>query len=304
MTRSKTKVICFGEVLWDKLPSGMKPGGAPMNVAVHLNQLGVQSSLISRVGADENGDALVEYIAERGVDTSLIQVDGVHSTGTVDADVSDPTEVKYTVNAPVAWDFIKPTYATQYAVGDADILLFGSIATRNDVSARTLDHLLGQARYRVLDVNLRAPHYTRERIEKLLQAADMVKMNDSELELIASWYSPASEPEEQMQKVAREFSLDTLCVTFGDKGAELLEKGRLFSHSGFVVKVADTIGAGDAFLAALLAQRLEGKDPDSALEYACATGACVASSAGATPVVSEQAIRNVLGLEVGSRQKQ
>lgn len=294
MKPSKTPVICFGEVLWDKLPGGIMPGGAPMNVAVHLNQLGISAAIISRVGKDEAGSDLVRYIDNKGVDTLYIQVDETYPTGTVDADTSDPKDVKYTINAPVAWDFISEDADVENAITGSQVLLYGSLASRNKVSASTLERLLKKAGYCVFDVNLRAPHYTREGVEKLMEAAHMVKMNDAELKLIASWYSASSEVTQQMEDISRRFQLQTLCVTFGEQGARLLENGHLYTHGGYTVDVADTIGSGDAFLAALLTQRLGNRPPGSRLKYACAVGAYVASQAGATPVITEQAINQII----------
>lgn len=294
MTPSKTPIVCFGEILWDKLPVGMMPGGAPMNVAVHLNQLGISAGIISRVGNDEAGSDIVRYIAEKGVDTSQIQVDEVYPTGTVDADTSDPKDVKYTITAPVAWDFISWNDDIDNAINGSQVLLYGSLAARNEVSSATLDRLLRKAGYCVFDVNLRAPHYIPERIEKLMKAAHMVKMNDAELALISSWYTNHTDVVEQMEEISKRFHLQTLCVTFGDQGARLLENGHFYSHCGYTVDVADTIGSGDAFLAALLTQRLGNRPPESRLKYACAVGAYVASQVGATPVITEQAIHQIL----------
>ncbi|ELR71079.1 Fructokinase [Fulvivirga imtechensis AK7] len=294
MTPSKTPVVCFGEVLWDKLPGGMMPGGAPMNVAVHLNQLGISAAIISRVGNDALGDDIVRYIAGKGVDTSYIQADDVYPTGTVDADTSDPKDVKYTINAPVAWDFISGDDDLENAITGSQVLLYGSLASRNEISAATLERLLRRAAYCVFDVNLRTPHYTPDRIEQLMKAAHMVKMNDAELTLISSWYSGSTDVAEQMEELSKRFQLQTLCVTFGDQGAKLLENGHLYSHRGYTVEVADTIGSGDAFLAALLTQRLGNRPPESRLKYACAVGAYVASQVGATPVITEQVIQEIL----------
>lgn len=294
MTPSKTPIICFGEVLWDKLPGGTMPGGAPMNVAVHLKQLGISAAVISRVGKDEVGSDILQYMAEKGVDISHIQIDEVYPTGTVDADTSDPKDVKYTINAPVAWDFISGDDDLESIIAGSQVLLYGSLASRNGASAATLDRLLNKAGYCVFDVNLRAPHYTPDGIERLMEAAHMVKMNDAELKLISSWYSASTDVAGQMEDISKRFQLQTLCVTFGDQGAKLLENGHLYSHGGYSVEVADTIGSGDAFLAALLTRHPDNRPPESRLEYACAVGAYVASQVGATPVITEEAIHQIL----------
>lgn len=291
MTPTSYSVICFGEILWDCLPDGDLPGGAPMNVALHLNQLGVSATIISRVGNDAYGNDILQYIAERGVDTRYIQFDEQHPTGTVEADVSDPTAVTYTINYPVAWDFIKKDQDAEKQVQSSQILLYGSLATRNETSYQALKALLHLSSFNVFDVNLRQPHFTKKRIEELLLAANLVKMNDEELALISSWYGHEPDPDQQMQLLASTFSLESLCVTRGANGAKLLDQGHIYTHKGYRVTVKDTIGSGDAFLAALLAQRLQGKPAPGQLAYACAVGAVVATYSGATPVIEPETIK-------------
>jgi fructokinase len=290
MTPPKHAVICFGEILWDCLPEGDLPGGAPMNVALHLNQMGVSATIISRVGNDAYGNDILQYIADRRVDTGYIQLDESLPTGTVKADVSDPTAVTYTINYPVAWDFIEWTAAAEQQVNQADMLLFGSLATRNEVSYQALKKLIDTSSFRVFDVNLRQPHYTRNRIEEMMQAAHLVKMNEEELALISSWYGPEKDQDQQMKELAERFSLKSVCVTLGANGARLLDRGTIYSHQGYTVKVKDTIGSGDAFLAALLARRLQGKPAREQLAFACAAGAFVATQPGATPSINQDDI--------------
>ena len=171
------QVVCFGETLWDFLPKGKMPGGAPMNVAMHLNNLGVNTVMISKIGNDESGAELIEEIRQRDLDTSFIQIDADHPTGKVVADTSKKEEVKYTIEQPSAWDFIESNAAVEHVVAKATMFVFGSLATRNAASRATLKHLLKLSKRNVFDVNLRPPFDDKVTIEALLHESDIVKLN-------------------------------------------------------------------------------------------------------------------------------
>src|SRR5688500_7947525 len=137
-------VVCFGEILWDRLPTGDQPGGAPMNVAYHLNQLGIQAALISRVGKDAWGDRLIGLLQDRQVTTSFIQTDATYPTGLVTATVHPNHEVTYQIQQPAAWDFIQQNHAATALMQQARYFVFGSLVARSEVSRKTLYALLEQ----------------------------------------------------------------------------------------------------------------------------------------------------------------
>ncbi|RFS19621.1 carbohydrate kinase [Chitinophaga silvatica] len=276
----KNTVICFGEMLWDILPGKALPGGAVMNVAYHLHKLGNPVALISRVGNDERGRQLINLLSGYGLPVDQIQIDNEHQTGIVYADMSDPHAVKYDIVHPVAWDFIE--YPSSLET-DNKYLVFGSLSTRDQVSRTTLKRLLAHVGTRVLDINLRAPHYTQEYIEWLLQHCDILKLNDDELSLIQSWYGVADSAEEGLKYLANRFSIPLIVLTRGADGAMLLQEKQLYKVDGVSVKVADTIGSGDAFLAGFLhAHRLK-KAPIECLQIANSLGALVATYSGGCP---------------------
>lgn len=290
----KTNIICFGEMLWDILPTGKQPGGAPMNVAVHLKNLGHYPLMVSRVGNDELGKELLEFAVGKGLSTDLIQQGETHLTGVVKANVSDKNEVTYKIVQPVAWDYIQCDKALETTVANADVFVYGSLAARSVVTADTLFRLLQKARFKVFDVNLRAPHYDQILLERLLRHADMVKMNAQELALLSAWYFPEADAETAIVELAARFELQTVCVTKGEYGA-VLWTGREFYHSnGFQIEVKDTIGSGDSFLAALLSCLLQGQSPADSLQFACAMGSLVATYRGATPFISPAEIQSFL----------
>ncbi|MBD2722769.1 carbohydrate kinase family protein [Hymenobacter armeniacus] len=291
-------IICFGEMLWDVLPTGKQPGGAPMNVAVHLRNLGLQPRIVSRVGDDQLGQELLAFVETQGLSTDLIQRGHSHLTGVVKANVGDRNEVVYKIVQPVAWDYIQYDEATEAAVDQADVFVYGSLAARSPTTADTLFRLLERAPLRVFDVNLRAPHYDQPTLERLLATADLVKLNHHELDLLAGWYEAPEDLEMAMLNLARRYALQTLCVTCGEQGAVLYTGGEFFRSPGFPVEVKDTIGSGDSFLAALLRGLLQHDAPAEALRFACAAGAVVATHQGATPPLREHDIRALMAQPV------
>ncbi|MGV3502974.1 MAG: carbohydrate kinase family protein [Adhaeribacter sp.] len=278
------QIICFGETLWDMLPSGKMPGGAPMNVAIHLTYNHFSPLVISRVGSDDLGQELLGFLKEKQVSTRYIQVGQTHLTGVVKANISNKNEVTYKIVEPVAWDYIMYDEEVAELVKKCDVFIYGSLAARNPGSQETLLKYLPLAKLRVFDVNLRPPYYNQERVGLLLQFADIVKMNHQELAQIAAWFNlEAGGEQKQMQAVKDMFGLQLVIVTRGENGAAVLSEEGYFEHPGYHVEVADTIGSGDAFLATFLTAYLKQQSMPQALKKACAVGAYVASRPGATP---------------------
>lgn len=275
--------VCFGEILWDILPTGAKPGGAPMNVAYHLQKQGLQTALISRVGKDKRGDDLLSLLVINGIDTSYVQQDAEHMTGIVNATILESNEVTYDIVQPVAWDFISLETGLTELVNSARFFIYGSLAARNDTSAGTLWKLLEAAHTKVLDINLRPPHFSRAFVEKLLHTADILKLNEHELPLISSWYTNLATDEDRIKDLQSRFSIPTIIVTRGGEGAMVCQEGNFYAHGGFKVKVADTVGSGDAFLAGFLAKTKEGAAIEERLQFANSLGAFIASRQGACP---------------------
>ena len=284
-------ICCFGEVLWDLLPSGKVAGGAPMNVAIHANNLGLKASMISAVGNDDLGNELKKFIAERGLSLETIQTLENAPTGIVEVVLDANGVASYTITENVAWDFIELQETAQLAVKNADIVVFGSLVTRHAQSRNTLFALLENAKLKILDVNLRQPFYSAEGIKTLLDKADILKVNDEELALIGSWFGQTGSETDLANYFRNQYDLQGIIVTRGGNGAFFIDnEGNYFEHQGYKVSVADTVGSGDSFLASFLAKWINGSSPATCLAFACAVGAFVATQKGATPVVSEQYI--------------
>ncbi len=288
---AKIDVVCFGEVLWDVLPTGALPGGAPMNVAYHLRKLGIDSALISKIGDDNYGHDLVQMLKKEGIKL-YCQTDAEQPTGLVNATEGENHEMTYDIAFPAAWDYIewKPEY--EKLVSEASYLVYGTLSNRYHITRETLHRLVPCANKNVFDVNLRTPHYQQPGVEVLLKETDILKMNLAELILITDWFSRGGSVEDRMKFLRHRFGIETIIVTRGGEGAILLAEEKLTDHPGYSIEVKDTIGSGDAFLAGFLAQTIRGADAAEALDFAAAIGAFVATKSGGTPsYVSEDVQR-------------
>jgi len=277
-------VVCFGEVLWDLLPQGKRAGGAPMNVAYHLHKLGLNSTMISSIGDDQSGKELQLFLIESGLPIEDIQVDSEHATSEVHANVNEHQEVEYDIIYPVAWDYIK--WKPEYAVllSNAEAFVYGSLGARNAVTRETLLKLLDHANYKVFDVNLREPHYSADLIVELLEHADLVKLNTSELSFLSKWYFDGNQTElETIEMIFDLFKIKEMIVTRGSKGASYFNPTLRYDYPAYSVIVNDTVGSGDSFLAAFLTMKLKGEPLEVALDYAVAMGAFITSQSGACP---------------------
>jgi fructokinase len=289
-------VICFGEVLWDILPSGSVPGGAPMNVAYHLHKFQKNPALITRIGDDEKGKELTHIFSSIGVSTDFFQLDNEHETGKVFANMNDQHEVVYDIVQPVAWDFISWNESLQKAVSEAEYFIFGSLAARNNISRNTLFQLLESANKKVLDINLRQPHFNQKIIEELISKADFLKLNLAELEFISGLYSNFTHLKDRAEAVMDKFHLAKMVVTLGAGGAILFWEGKEYKHNGYTVNVKDTIGSGDAFLAGLISKWIDNSSPESALQFASGLGAFIAGKTGACPDYEVGEIDNFISM--------
>jgi fructokinase len=286
----KHQVVCFGEVLFDIFPSGAVPGGAPMNVAYHLHKLKKNPALITKIGIDEEGKKLINFFSGKGLCTDFFQVDCEYDTGKVYARLNEYNEAVYDIVAPVAWDLIQWEDGLKQVVEEAEFFVFGSLAARNKISRGTLFRCLEMAKKKVLDINLRAPHFNKRTVEELMRKADLLKMNVAELELITGWFSDYEGIEDRIKFIGDKFSLGGVAVTMGGEGAMLYMNGALIRYKGIKVDVVDTVGCGDAFLAGLLSKLAEGGSPEEALVCASRLGAFIATQRGACP---EYELRNI-----------
>lgn len=282
----KPGIVCYGEVLWDLLPSEKVPGGAPMNVAFHSQQFGLHATMISKVGTDQLGSQLINFLNSKHINTSFIQVDENFSTGTVQVLLDSAGSPNYDIVYPVAWDYITSNAKLMEAVKQSSAFVFGSLIGRNDISRKTLLTLLGVAPFKVLDVNFRKPYYEQWFIEKLLTISDLIKFNEEELKEVGAWYQVIGTEKELIRFICQKFGEKLIIVTKGGDGVICYADSTFYFEAGRQIQVKDTVGSGDAFLAAFLTKYLKKDTIQNSLEYGNAVGALVAMESGGTPVLT------------------
>ena len=278
-------IACFGEALWDVLPAGMFVGGAPLNVAYHLSRQGAHARLITAVGRDFLGNELQRRLRDWQIDGRCVAQLRRWPTGTVLARLDADGVPAYNIRRRVAWDHIRAPAALERDPPAA--LVFGTLALREKPNRAVLSRLAGSwpNAWRVLDLNLRPPFTTRAAVTFALERAQFVKLNAAELATLTQ--EPKRTPA-AIRRAARRWAdtsgIPRLCVTAGPQGAGVLWDGAWYWENGRRVTVRDTVGAGDAFLAAFLAGvLLRHESPPAALAAACRMGEFVASRSGATP---------------------
>ncbi|QEC51861.1 fructokinase [Anseongella ginsenosidimutans] len=289
-TRKSSPVYCFGEILWDVLPQGALPGGAPFNVACHLSRLNYPCSMISRIGSDPRGRQLQALMETWGVENDLLQTDPTHPTGEVLARMDQHHEMSYEIRFPAAWDFINASPQALEKVREASFFVYGSLAARHIVSRTALFQLLEQAPFRVLDINLRPPFVEKLLLEDLLRHAHVLKTNQHELALIQQLFGGAPAGEDtpareasQVGFVRERFGIPEIILTKGARGAAYYTPEGSWQTPGTPVQVADTVGSGDSFLAAFIAGHARKEPPALILRKAAAMGAFIAAREGGCP---------------------
>ncbi|WP_375436864.1 PfkB family carbohydrate kinase [uncultured Hymenobacter sp.] len=274
-------IVCIGEFLWDVLPTGRQPGGAPFHVAVHLQRLGQPVQLVSRVGDDELGAELLRVMQQQGLDSQLVQRSQTHLTGVVKVNATPGRRV-YKIVEPVAWDYVQHTDQLRASVAGARMLVYGSLAARSAATRETLYRLLQVAQFKVFDVNLRPPHYTRTVVKYLLRQADLVKLNEQELQEIMGWLGQPATEATALPWLAAHFNLQAVCLIKGAAGATLWHNHQLFYQAGTPEIEPDALGSSNAFLAALLTHW----GTTDCLRVAFAAGASTATHPQEAPHIS------------------
>ena len=286
----KFKLVGIGEVLWDLLPGGRQMGGAPANFAYHASALGAEARVVSRVGRDEAGRELVRRLEHLGVPTCCVEEDPTAPTGTVTVEVAADGQPQFTIHENVAWDNISGEGAGRLAVAAANAVCFGTLAQRSKTSRHTIRALLKTMpaeSLRILDVNLRQHFYSPELIAESLALANVLKVNETELPRLAEMFKLTGDDPAQVAGLARRFKLQVVAYTRGGRGSLLFSEGRWSEHPGASTKVADTVGAGDSFTAALALGLLAAWPLDEVNQHASDVAAYVCSQPGATPALPE-----------------
>lgn len=292
-------MVGLGEVLWDCLPSGRMLGGAPTNFAYMASVLGNEGVIASRVGDDDLGRAALEAMQALGIETSYVQRDPQHQTGTAEVRVDASGQPTFEIKYRVAWDYLEWTPAWQELAARSGVVCFGSLARRSSVSAATIQSFLNSVNeraVRICDVNLRDPFFSAEGLRWSFENADILKVNNDEIQRISALMGFGTAEEEAIsRRLMEQFGLRLVCVTRGAGGSLLVSRSNVVEHPGIRVKVADAVGAGDAFTACLAHCYLRGCSLEEMSERANRFGAWVATQLGATPLVDRDRIEAIMG---------
>jgi fructokinase len=280
-------VVGLGELLWDLLLAGKQLGGAPTNFAYITSLLGDAGIPASRLGTDSRGAEAIQRLGELGLSTDFIQRDLQHPTGTVVVEVDCAGQPRFEISESVAWDFLAWTPQWQMLAQCADAVCFGSLAQRSETSRATIRKFIQATRpsaLRVFDVNLRQNFFTAQVLKESMGLASVVKLNHEELpRIMRSFELQHRSEKDSAHQLLSLHDLKLVCVTRGTNGSLLVSADECNEHPGFKVKVADTVGAGDAFTAALVHGYLRETPLAQINDTANRVGAWVASQSGATP---------------------
>jgi fructokinase len=285
-------VVGAGEVLWDVFPDTEHFGGAPANVALHAAALGAEAWLVSAVGRDARGEAALARLERGGVQRAAVAVLADHPTGIVRVSLDSAGQPGYAIASGSAWDHIPWSAIIAEAAERADAICFGSLAQRAPLSRATICRAVAATRrsaWRLFDVNLREPYYDAGVVTASLELANAVKLNDEELPVVARLCGLGTAPQaNQLRALCDRFELRLAVLTRGAGGAMLVTQDAVYESAAPRAVVVDTVGAGDAFTAAMLTGILAGHSWDVVNERANAVASYVCSQAGATPPIPEE----------------
>ena len=291
MSDGNFTIVGLGELLWDLFPSGKQLGGAPANFAYIASLLGDHGIVASRIGTDALGDEAKQRFQQLRLPTDFLQSDPSHSTGTVKVLIDPQDQLHYEISSDAAWDSLEMTSQWRTLAAQATAICFGSLAQRSPVARRTIHEFLGAARpttTRIFDVNLRQPFYSKDILAESIRRSSIIKLNQEELPVVLQLLESPTPLTPGKEILAGEWLLhlsgaQLVCITRGAQGSLLVSKEGFHEHPGFSVQTVDTVGAGDAFTAALVHHFLRGAPLSAMNEAANRMGAWLAARPGATP---------------------
>jgi fructokinase len=282
------KVISIGEVLWDVFGDQEHLGGAALNFSAHLSKLGHEVAFISAVGDDDRGHRILDRMQQMGLSSRYVRVDPDHATGTVTVTMLPNGQHQFLLHRPAAYDFPQLFHASFHQIFRTPVewIYFGTLHQVSPVAKALTSQLVSHAQNarRFYDLNLRPHAYNAALVSELMSQASVMKMNDEEVATIAKLFDyQLSSLERFCRDFADKFRWDAVCVTRGAQGCSLLIDRGFVDVPGYSIKIADTVGAGDAFAAAFVHGISSGWPPDKVGDFANRVGALVASRHGAIP---------------------
>ena len=291
MKKKIPDVAAIGEILWDIFPDTKCLGGAPFNVVCNTTRLGMKGSIVSSVGHDLLGMEILDAVEREGVSAECIKVNPRFPTGTVSVSLDDKGKPSYVINENTAWDHLEWNENIGLLTRKCDAVVFGSLAQRSPSTRRLILRFLRQ-RYkksclRVFDINLRKPHIDRTIIMNCFPLIEILKLNDDEFAIIGNMLNARGDTDKTIKILMEDYGIPFIAVTRGDKGSLLIRDGKVSNHPGYKVDVVDTVGAGDAFTAAIIVGALKGKSLDEINDNANRLASYVCTQRGALPPIPE-----------------
>lgn len=296
MTKNKPIAVGLGELLWDMLPTGKQLGGAPFNFARHCAQLGLDAFPVSQIGQDELGDETLSILEAWDVTTGYVSRDSEHATGKVQVTLDQEGNPAYEIREGSAWDFMALSGELKALAPRVDVICFGTLAQRSDLTKSTIYGFLDSMRpdaLKLFDVNLRQHFYSIESIEESLKRASILKLSDEELPVLRNAFLLSGSILDQLSELKRRFELKLIAYTRGAEGGVLLDDSGMDDHPGNAIERGDTIGAGDSFSATLCVGLLGALPLTKLNENANKVAAYVCSQSGATPDLPASIIESV-----------
>ena len=296
MEYDKPIIAGFGEILWDLLPSGKQLGGAPANFTYHAGILGAEAYPVSTVGEDDNGREIISVLNQQGISSEFISIDNIHPTGSVTVNLNAEGVPTYIIHEHVAWDHIPFKDHIFRLASRLDAVCYGSLAQRSEISRHSLHQLLESLNpgcLRVFDINLRQHYYSWYIISETLHASDILKLNDGELTVLAEMMMLQGTEKEKLLQLMEKFSLRLIALTKGEKGSILISQNDFSTLAAYPVKIADTVGAGDAFTAAMTMGLLKNFPLKLIHVQANRLAGYVCSQAGAMPVIGDDILESI-----------
>lgn len=286
---SKPLVIGIGEILWDVLPGGERLGGAPVNFSYHAAALGAIGLPISTVGSDRRGDRALAELQDKDMAIGGMTISSRYPTGYVEACLDRRGVASYHFPDDTAWDHLTVSDWAARQSRAASAVCFGSLAQRSAESRQAIRNFLGslpESSLKVFDVNLRQEYFSKEIIDRSLALADILKLNDEELAVLAKLFNLQGDERQQLSSLRDSYQLQLLILTKGAHGSLLLRGEEVSEHPGIpTTGLVDTIGAGDSFTAAVVVGFLLGPPLDEINAHANRLAAYVCSQRGAMPAI-------------------
>lgn len=290
------KIVGIGEILWDVFPQGKVLGGAPANFAYHVSQFGLDGIAVSAIGKDSLGDEISDNLKDKQLKTVIENVD--YPTGTVKVTLDGNGIPQYEICENVAWDNIPMTDQLKKLALETETVCFGSLAQRNNVSYNTINLFLDNLpkdSLIVFDINLRQHFYTRDLIENSLNKANILKINDDEVKIVASLFGWEEMSElDVCKKIKNDYDMKLIVLTRGTEGSYVISDNEMSFKPTPKVQVADTVGAGDSFTATFVASLIKGKSIEFAHELAVQVSAYVCTQKGAMPKLPEEFLNQLV----------